>query len=302
MKRKILVIDDEMNNLEIIEGFLRIGEFDDYEIVKYQSAEEGLKRLLEESRDIDIIILDQMMPGMSGFDLVKKVKEHPALNKIPIVMQTASDDKVQLVEGFKLGVYHYLIKPYLPSVLNAVVRGAIELYKKQKDLSIALSHSKVLYECVDNASFKINNLEQANKISVSLAQLFPSPEKVVLGISEILVNAIEHGNLNISYEEKSDLNLKSQWKQEIEKRLNLPEYKNKSVTIQFTKQKDQIILSVKDEGNGFDYKRYMEFDPNRSTHNHGRGIAFANNISFDSLEYVGIGNQVNCIVRLQAGD
>lgn len=298
MKRKILVVDDEMNNLEIIEGFLRIGDFDEYDIIKFQSAEEGLKKLLEDSKDIDVIILDQMMPGMSGFDLVKKVKDNPVLRRIPIVMQTASDDKVQLVEGFKLGIYHYLIKPYLPSVLNAVVRGALDLYRKQRELSVALGHSKVLYECVDNASFKINNLDQANKISVSLAQLFPAPEKVVLGISEILVNAIEHGNLNISYEEKTELNLKSQWKQEVEKRLNLPEYKDKWVTISFTKKKDEIILSVKDEGEGFDYKRYMEFDPSRSTHNHGRGIAFANNISFDSLEYVGSGNQVNCIVKL----
>jgi len=284
--------------LEIIEGFLRIGDFDDYNIVKSQSAEEGLKVLLEVSKEVDVIILDQMMPGMSGLELVQKLKADTNLKRIPIVMQTASDDKVQLVEGFKLGVYHYLIKPYLPSVLNAVVRGAIDFHKKQRELTVALGHSKVLYECVDNALFKICNLDQANKISVSLAQLFPVPEKVVLGISEILVNAIEHGNLNISYEEKSELNLKSQWKQEIEKRLNLPEYKDKSVTISFAKKKDEIILSVKDEGEGFDYKRYMEFDPNRSTHNHGRGIAFANNISFDSLEYVGNGNQVNCIVRL----
>ncbi|MGE3318048.1 MAG: response regulator [Candidatus Berkiella sp.] len=298
MKRKILVIDDEANNLEIIEGFLRIGHFEEYDIIKCQSAQAGLKILLEDAQNIDVIILDQMMPGMSGFDLVKKVKDTPVLKRIPIIMQTASDDKIQLVEGFKLGIYHYLIKPYLPSVLNAVVRGALDVYNKQRELAVALGHSKLLYECVENASFKINNLDQANKISISLAQLFPNPEKVVLGISEILVNAIEHGNLNISYEEKSELNLKSQWKDEIEKRLNMPEYKDKAVTINFAKKKDEIILSVQDEGEGFDYKRYMEFDPSRSTHNHGRGIAFANNISFDRLEYVGTGNQVNCIVRL----
>lgn len=298
MNRKILVIDDEINNLEIIEGFLRLGNFEDYDIIKCQSAEEGLKILHTDPKSIDIIILDQMMPGMSGFDLVKTLKVDPKFKRIPIVMQTASDDKIQLVEGFKLGVYHYLIKPYLPSVLNAVVRGALDVYKKQRELSEALAHSKVLYECIDNASFKINNLEQANKISVSLAQLFPVPDKVVLGISEILVNSIEHGNLNITYEEKSELNLKCEWKSEVERRLNMPENKEKAVTINFAKKKDEIILSVQDEGNGFDYKRYMEFDPNRSTHNHGRGIAFANNISFDSLEYIGTGNHVKCIVKL----
>lgn len=298
MNRKILVIDDEPNNLEIIEGFLRIGNFNDYDVVKCGCAEDGYRILTESYKEIDVIILDQMMPGMSGFDLVELVKKQENLKRIPIIMQTASDDKVQLVEGFKLGIYHYLTKPYLPSVFNAIVRGAIENHNKHRELSIALANSKVLYDCINNASFKINNLEQANKISVSLAQLFPVPEKVVLGISEILVNAIEHGNLNISYEEKSELNLKSQWKQEVEKRLDSPEYKDKSVTIEFKKTKDEIILSVQDQGEGFDYKRYMDFDPSRSTHNHGRGIAFANNISFDRLEYIGNGNHVNCIVRL----
>lgn len=298
MNRKILAIDDEPNNLEIIEGFLRIGNFTDYDVIKCGCAEDGYRILTQSYKDIDVIILDQMMPGMSGFDLVELVKKQENLKRIPIIMQTASDDKVQLVEGFKLGIYHYLTKPYLPSVFNAIVRGAIDNHNKHRELSVALANSKVLYDCINNASFKINNLEQANKISVSLAQLFPVPEKVVLGISEILVNAIEHGNLNISYEEKSELNLKSQWKQEVEKRLDSPEYKDKSVTIEFKKTEDEIILSVQDQGNGFDYKRYMEFDPSRSTHNHGRGIAFANNISFDRLEYIGNGNHVNCIVRL----
>ncbi len=298
MNRKILAIDDEPNNLEIIEGFLRIGNFTDYDIIKCGCAEDGYKILTESYKDIDVIILDQMMPGMSGFDMVNLVKKQENLMRIPIVMQTASAEKSQMVEGFKLGIYHYLTKPYLCSVFNAIVRGAIDNHNKHRELSVAVAHSKVLYDCIDKASFKISNLEQANKISVSLAQLFPVPEKVVLGISEILVNAIEHGNLNISYEEKSELNLKSQWKKEVERRLGFPEYKEKSVTIEFKKTKDEIILSVQDQGNGFDYKRYMEFDPSRSTHNHGRGIAFANNISFDRLEYIGNGNHVNCIVRL----
>ncbi|MCS5710686.1 response regulator [Candidatus Berkiella aquae] len=298
MTRKMLIIDDDVNNLEIIEGFLRMGNFPEYQFIKCKSAEEGLKELISYCKEIDIIILDQMMPGMSGLELVTKVKADPRFSHIPIVMQTASNDKSKLVEGFRLGIYHYLTKPYLSSVFNAIIRGALDFFNHQRELSIALEHSRVLYDCIENASFTINNLEQASKMSVSLAQLFPYPEKVALGISEILVNAIEHGNLNITYEEKTELNLKSQWKQEVERRLVSEENKNKQVTIHFIKKKDEIILNVKDEGEGFDYARFLEFDPSRSTHNHGRGIAFANNISFDRLEYVGVGNQVNCIVKL----
>jgi anti-sigma regulatory factor (Ser/Thr protein kinase) len=212
-------------------------------------------------------------------------------------MQTASTEREHLLEGFRLGVYHYLVKPFSPVVLNSIVKSAIDFYTKQRELMAEIKSSKTLLKYVDQAIFKIKSLEDADQISVSLARLFPNPDKVVLGISEILMNAVEHGNLGITYEEKSQLNMEARWKQEVDRRLNAPENINKEVTISYRKKNNEYILNIKDEGNGFDYAKYLDFDPTRSTHNHGRGIAFANNISFDCLEYLGKGNEVNCIVR-----
>ena len=135
--------------------------------------------------------------------------------------------------------------------------------------------TKTLFKYVNQATFKIKNLDDAQLISVSLAQLFPNPDKVVLGISEILINAIEHGNLGITYEEKTDLNLQCKWKDEVDRRLHLTENKDKEVIISYMKRNNEIILNTKDQGIGFDYSKYLEFDPGRSTDNHGRGIAFA---------------------------
>lgn len=297
MDRKILIIDDEPNNLEIIEGFLKLGEMPLHGLIKANNGKDGFDALVQNKHTIDLILLDRMMPIMSGIDVLKKINEDPELKKIPVIMQTASSEREHLLEGFKLGVYHYLIKPYSPTILNSIVKSAIEFYTKQRELTAEVHNTKTLFKFVDEAVFKIRNLEDANLMSVSLARLFPNPDRVVLGISEMLVNAIEHGNLMISYQEKTQLNINSQWQDEIEKRLKLPENNQKYVTISYLKNDKEIILNIKDQGKGFEYNKYLEFDPMRSTDNHGRGIAFANNLSFDRVEYLGCGNEVRCIVK-----
>jgi hypothetical protein len=64
--------------------------------------------------------------------------------------------------------------------------------------------------------------------------------------------------------------------------------------------KDAIVVHIIDEGNGFDWRKYLELSPDRITDPHGRGIATSRMMSFDSLEYLGVGNEVRCTVKLAA--
>jgi len=296
--RKILIIDDEPNNLEIIVEYLNLGENAEFEKITCLNGQEGLEKLHEFKNDIDVILLDRMMPVMSGVEFLEKWQIDQSVNKIPVIMQTASNDRDHMLEGFRLGVYHYLVKPYLPDVLNSVVGAAIEFYQTQRQLSEQVENTRMLFKHVDHATFRIRTLDDVKVMSVSLAQLFPNPQKVVLGISEILTNAIEHGNLGISYEEKTQLVIENKWHDEVTRRLNHPENDKKEVVISFFKRANEVILNVRDQGDGFNFESYLDFDPSRSTHNHGRGIAFANSLSFDEIEYVGNGNEVNCVVKI----
>lgn len=297
-KRKILAIDDEPANLALIERYLHSGGFSDYEILLCESGLEGYEALLTYPDLIDVILLDLMMPGMSGIDMIQKIKRHEKFKHIPIIMQVAANDSATLTEGFKLGVYYYFTKPYMPEVFNSVVRAAIDFYVRQKTLTDLLSKTRILFDCVNLAQFTLKTVEEANHLSVGLAQLFPDPEKVVLGIAEILINAIEHGNLGITYDEKTELNIKSAWLAEIERRQKLPENQHKCVLITYKKLPHHILLNVKDQGQGFEYQQYLSFDVSRSCDNHGRGIAIANSLSFDKLEYIDGGHEVNCYVDL----
>lgn len=296
--RTILLIDDDPINLEVLEEYLKLGVNADHNIIKCHNGLEGLEAMSKHAGDIDAVLLDRMMPLMSGVEFMQEYNKQEKFRNIPVIMQTASDQREHMTEGFQLGIYHYLIKPLQPTVLNAIVHSAIELYTKQRKLLSDLNASQNLFRYIDNASFRIRTLEDVNVLSISLASLFPDPNKVVNGISEILVNAIEHGNLGITYDEKTQLNLESRWEEEIKRRLNESENKNKFVNITYYKTPEKLLLSIKDEGKGFNYSKYLSFDPSRGADNHGRGIAFANTLSFDSLEYIGAGNEVICMVKL----
>lgn len=117
-------------------------------------------------------------------------------------------------------------------------------------------------------------------------------------MAELLINAIEHGNLQIGYDEKTALMSKGNWAQEIERRIALPENKSKAVFVSFARHPDRIELHVRDQGPGFDWKKYMELDPARAFDSHGRGIALARQLSFQTLSYMGEGNEVLASIRL----
>ena len=122
-------------------------------------------------------------------------------------------------------------------------------------------------------------------------------EKVVTGLSELLINAVEHGNLAITYQEKSDLNKSGTLMDEIESRLGMDKYKSKIVDVEFKKSGANIEVSITDEGEGFDWKLYLEMSPDRMMDNHGRGIAMAGLLSFDGLDYLGCGNSVRATIK-----
>ena len=89
------------------------------------------------------------------------------------------------------------------------------------------------------------------------------------------------------------------WREEVQRRLQLPEFKDKKVTVIFEKKENTYYLQVTDQGKGFNWKSFLEFDPSRASHNHGRGIAMANMIAFDRLVYNKQGNQVTAVMEIK---
>jgi len=88
------------------------------------------------------------------------------------------------------------------------------------------------------------------------------------------------------------------WHDEVLHRLTLTENRHKQVNVSFEKTYDTIRIIIQDEGDGFDWELYQQLDPDRAFDSHGRGIAMANMLSFDKLEYKNGGNEVHAFIRL----
>ena len=146
--------------------------------------------------------------------------------------------------------------------------------------------------------FELRTLDEARHLAELLAYAFPDPSRARLGLTELFVNGVEHGNLNLSYAEKSALLNTGTLDCEIARRLALPDYAQKRVRVSLDRTEAALRISITDEGKGFDWRQYLDLDITQSADGHGRGIAMAKTIGFDELDYRGCGNQVVASTRL----
>ena len=291
----ILVVDDEVFNLEAIAQSLAA---DQYHVTCVESGEEALWLLMDDQEHFDIVLLDRMMPGIDGMDVLTAIKAEPRIRHIPVIMQTAVAEQKAVIEGIQAGAYYYLTKPFNRDMLVSLVRAAeIDVLQWRIDQE-ELKQSRLTLGMVDRCTLKVRTLDEAKKASLYLSYLYPNPEDVHFGIHELIINAIEHGNLGVGYDKKTDLLREGCWREEIERRLTLPENANKYAEIHYFKNNDTVSLIIKDEGEGFEWEEYLEVSPHRVADNHGRGIAIASIMSFDKLDYIGCGSEVHCTVNL----
>ncbi len=289
----LLVVDDEPFNLEII------GEYFDglnYSLDTAEDGEAAWQRLNDGTR-YDLVILDRMMPVLDGLALLKRMKATPSLAPIPVVMQTAAGEPEQVREGLAAGAHYYLVKPYERDSLLSIVRSALDDYTARRRLQDQLAQHGDALKLMKSAEFSLRSIEEASALSAFLARICPQPESAVLGISELLVNAIEHGNLGISYVEKSELKRNDSWHEEILRRLALPENINKVVQLKLKCDGEHVTIRIQDQGAGFDWEKFLDFDPQRAFDPNGRGIALARMASFESLAYEGNGSTVIATLR-----
>ena len=119
--QKILIIEDDMDIAELERDYLEANGFA-VEIVGDGAL--GEKRALE--ADVDLILLDIMLPGMDGFQVCRKVRE---VRNIPILLVSARQEDVDKIRGLGLGADDYIVKPFSPSELVARVKAHLQRYQ-----------------------------------------------------------------------------------------------------------------------------------------------------------------------------
>ena len=287
----VLIVDDDPGALFLIKTILAK---EDYRLVTAADGEEARQLLETEPDQYLAVILDWDMPKMSGIELLKWIKDQPALEDIPVVMQTAMDSTEQIRQGIDAGAFYYLTKPFDRELLHSVVRAALMDSRSKRALLKKLKQSENPFELLIEGNFKFRSLEEGERLAVWIANACASPARA-MQITELITNAIEHGNLGITYDEKTEFVSKGTWAAEVDRRLALPQHQKKVVSLTYSRHPHGVTVLIEDEGPGFDYSRYVKLDEARVFDNHGRGIALAGSVL--ELQFLGKGNRVLVTIR-----
>lgn len=288
-RKRILVVDDEPLNLKIVRATL---SGPDHQLDLAEDGQVAWTRLQAETLPYDLIILDRMMPVMDGMALLHRIKADPRYLNVPVIMQTAATSSEQVAEGLAAGAHYYLTKPYEPEALLTIVRSALEMQAQSTRLARTAHECGIVRPLLVNAEFRFRSLAEARALASQLALLCPNAETAAIGLGELLTNAVEHGNLEISYAEKSRLKWEDRWESEVSRRQRHPPFQHRLARIHVDNRADEIIFTIRDEGPGFDWRDYLTFSPERAFDPNGRGIAMARQMSFNHLEYQDNGNVV----------
>ncbi len=296
MRTKILTAGGDVINRDILNKYLTGAG---YEVVEAGDGDTALK-LLGEVPGVEAILLDRMMPRLNGMEVLKTVKADPSFRDIPVIMQSAATARDQIRQGIAAGVYYYLTKPYEERVLLGVVSAALKDAADIKRLREEVSQHRRILGLLERARFRFRTPDEARNLAYLIATCFPEPQVAVYGLYEMLINAVEHGNLGIGYTEKSKLVLEGRLFEEIGRRLELPENREKWGELSFEAGENLLRVHIKDEGLGFDWRPYMEICVDRTTQPNGRGIATSKLMPFTAVEYTGCGNEVICTLDMNS--
>ncbi len=291
----MLVVDDHALDRKLLTLHL---EPEGYAIETAGDGVEAWGMLNVDPERYDVVLLDRTMPRMDGMQLLTRIKDEERLRMLPVILQTALARRDQILEGIRAGAYYYLTKPYDVEMLRSVVRTATTDYRGYRELQSQVKKGVDSLRLLRHAVFTFQTIEQAHDLGTLLANTCPDPTTTVIGLTELLVNAVEHGNLCITYDDKSRLYASGNWSDELQRRLALPENASKHAEVSFERDAECIRFVIRDQGEGFDWQRYLQVDPQRAFDTHGRGIAMANRLSFSHIEYRGCGNEVVGTIEL----
>lgn len=174
MAQKLLIVEDESDIRELIALHLKRNGFSIDEAV---TGDEGIKKAF--SQKYDALVLDWMLPGLSGIEIIKKIKNHPEAAQTPILMVTAKGEAKDIVEGLDAGADDYVTKPFDPTVLVARLRSLL-----RRGGGAGIKSNQPSSGTVMLGNLKIRPDFYEVKCGDDIVQLTPSEFKLLLALSQ----------------------------------------------------------------------------------------------------------------------
>jgi CheY-like chemotaxis protein/anti-sigma regulatory factor (Ser/Thr protein kinase) len=283
---RILVIekDSTLRGL-LIEGLRVKG----HAVFPVQDRDEGLKALKEEKADIVLTDLPRQRARWRGFLGQIKAIEPQA----KVIVMTEDGREETALEARRGGAFDCLKKSVAFWELYEAIERALGIQYHEINKAFVLEESKriVMGNQIDQIWGVINQLLICAGNVCGEARV----EELGLGLYEVIVNAIEHGNLEITFEEKCRAMERNSYDELLNERLSNPSYSRRRVTIDYHMIPEELHYIVRDEGKGFDWRNPPFSDPSNNLLTPcGRGVLLAR-IYLDHVEFNEKGNEVHLV-------
>ena len=295
---KVLIADDDPALVFFLNEVIRNSGHTPF------SASDGREALrIFEAEQPEIVLSDLRMPEIDGLSLLEKVrKQNP---ETFFVVLTGWGSEEEAVRALQLRASNYLIKPVRHEVISQLInkysqilagrllRSQISRMVQRREMSLRIDNRiSLVSEVGDYLLAQTDDLlDQTSRFGIHL------------GLFELIMNAIEHGNMEINFEEKRRL-LQSgpdRLSDAYERRLKDPALAARRVTIEFKMSGTRLEWVIQDEGPGFDYRSLPNpLAPENFEAVNGRGVFLAG-FQFDELTFLGAGNKVRAVKYLTPG-
>jgi len=296
-KARILLIDDESLVRDELGGLL---EDEGYEVICGSDGHEGLELFRQEQPDM--VITDVRIPRSDGLSLAMAIRElSPAT---PVTIITGHGSEQMAIKALRAGVTDFLKKPVrLDDLASALLRMETARLIPHREPANLPSSAHLVEHCW---TYELQNDLDAipSFVDVVLSTCtsgFPRQGilELSLALRELLLNALEHGNLGLTYEEKTTALDEGTLDEMLAKRGSRPPFANRRARVVTRRGDEHLVVEIIDEGNGFDWRALPDpTDVDHLLEGHGRGVLLAR-MSVDKLEYNDKGNKVTIRKRFK---
>jgi CheY-like chemotaxis protein len=282
----VLVVDDQ----EALRTLLaRLLEREGFDPVQAENGEQAIARYKSEAPLV--VVSDIMMPKMDGLSLLNEIRRID--RNSTVILMTGQGNEDLLLKALRGGATNFFKKPFnvreLIDEIRKVVEFRLEAARSSLFSPLMVEETKTfLMPRADSPFFPI-----INQITLQLPCLLPEEEilNLKIGIEEAITNAIEHGNLGITFEAKSRAIAEGRLAQLIAEKGRESDAAGRSVRITSRLTADMFEITIRDDGEGFDWRNLPAVEPGNLLAFNGRGI-FLTKIYFDEVLFSDTGNEV----------
>lgn len=292
---KVLIVEDDFISRNYLSQLM---QFSGYECRTAKNAAEGLDLYL--SYKPEAIICSIVMPGISGLEFLRQIRQSD--RHTIIIMITSRTSERLAVDALRLGANDYIKKPVQDNDILAAIKRAgsrIILDDEPEERYGEVDSGKIVMKFkteIDAPRLIVERLME------EVQPQYFEPESLTyieLGLTELVTNAIEHGNLNITYQEKTEVLNDNGLTSLYLKRLSDSKLASRKVTVEYAFSQNVCEWTITDEGDGFDPSKIPDPLAEENIGNlSGRGI-FVSKFAFDNVEYLGKGNCVHVTKKCQ---